>query len=281
MSQHHNKHLDSNRNNVCEVCHQGFTRPENLKKHMTRPHTFPCQLCAKSFIAVDRLERHCLNEHRSGDSKAGERVLCELCGKNFRQLHILRKHKEIEHKHPCHMCTKRFTMRSWLRQHLKAEHTEVAEEPMMEQASAARKALPDLIKIYQEPVTEEVDMEEEEEVPSPWENIEQDLEEEVMVSEGSSIASLLSQELLEPQVQIEEWGEEEEEVQRWGEQEEEVQRWGAQVDEQVQEWVEQVQEQVSMEEWEEPLGSMGGAPGHRHLTVPVSRSYISSFNFIR
>ena len=78
-SQHHKKHLDTNRNNVCPICSQvkgllqkmkykyvfkGFTRPENLKKHKVRPHTFHCDFCVKSFIAVDRLERHCLNEHR-------------------------------------------------------------------------------------------------------------------------------------------------------------------------------------------------------------------------
>ena len=66
-SQHHKKHLETNRNNVCQICSQGFTRPENLKKHRVRPHTFHCELCVKSFIAVDRLERHCLNEHRCLD----------------------------------------------------------------------------------------------------------------------------------------------------------------------------------------------------------------------
>ena len=131
-SQHHKKHLETNRNNVCQICSQGFTRPENLKKHRVRPHTFHCELCVKSFIAVDRLERHCLNEHRcldfhslpslpwlileierSDGDRPGEKVLCEMCGKNFRQLHILRKHREIAHKYPCDLCDKRWvgTMR--------------------------------------------------------------------------------------------------------------------------------------------------------------------------
>ena len=124
-SQHHKKHLETNRNNVCQICSQGFTRPENLKKHKVRPHTFHCELCVKSFIAVDRLERHCLNEHRlvrftlypiwlileiqrSDGDRPGEKVLCEMCGKNFRQLHILRKHREIAHKYPCDLCDKRW-----------------------------------------------------------------------------------------------------------------------------------------------------------------------------
>ena len=127
VSQHHKKHLETNRNNVCQICSQGFTRPENLKKHRVRPHTFHCELCVKSFIAVDRLERHCLNEHRcldlhslpplpglileierSDGDRPGEKVLCEMCGKNFRQLHILRKHREIAHKYPCDLCDKRW-----------------------------------------------------------------------------------------------------------------------------------------------------------------------------
>ena len=223
VSQHHNKHLEINRNNVCHICDQGFTRPENLKKHKIRPHVFHCEHCVKSFIAVDRLERHVLSEHRPGGEGArGEKVLCELCGKNFRQLHILRKHKEIDHKNPCGLCDKRFTMRHWLREHMKIAHSaEECKEPFIhikESKQGVRKMLPDLIKIEQEE-----DQEEEEEVPSPWQDHEDqddqekevpspwesrdiyDEDEETGFSDSSSIFSLLSQELLEPQVEIEEY----------------------------------------------------------------------------
>ena len=45
---------------------------------------------------------------RSDGNRPGEKVLCEMCGKNFRQLHILRKHREIAHKYPCDLCDKRW-----------------------------------------------------------------------------------------------------------------------------------------------------------------------------
>ena len=48
-----------------------------------------------------------LEIERSDGDRPGEKVLCEMCGKNFRQLHILRKHREIAHKYPCDLCDKR------------------------------------------------------------------------------------------------------------------------------------------------------------------------------
>jgi len=49
-------------------------------------------------------------------------MVCPLCDKNFRQLHILRKHKEIEHKFACNGCDKKFTMKHWLKEHMKVVH---------------------------------------------------------------------------------------------------------------------------------------------------------------
>ena len=154
-------------------------------------------------------------------------------------------------------------MRHWLRDHIKAVHPTqqlLANNPGLTMTlindSGMKKTLPDLIKIHQEAVFEEVDEdayleeevivdmeveledgeggieeeetidgdfvvgmeeeveeEEEEEIADPyWENgiedhegylIEDDNEEKEF-SDTSSIFSLLSQELLEPQVQIEE-----------------------------------------------------------------------------
>ena len=158
-------------------------------------------------------------------------------------------------------------MRHWLRDHIKAVHPTqqlLANNPGLTMTlindSGMKKSLPDLIKIHQEAVFEEVDEdayleeevivdmeveledgeggieeeetidgdfvvgmeeevegeeeEEEEEIADPyWENgvedqeegyLIEDDEEEKEFSDTSSIFSLLSQELLEPQVQIEE-----------------------------------------------------------------------------
>ena len=155
----------------------------------------------------------------------------------------------------------RFTMRHWLRDHIKAAHPTqqlLANNPGLTMTlingPGMKKTLPDLIKIHQEAVFEEVDEdayleeevivdmeveledgegvieeemidgdfvlgieedvegeEEEEEIPDPyWENgVDEsegylDDDDEREFSDTSSIFSLLSQELLEPQVQIEE-----------------------------------------------------------------------------
>ena len=154
-------------------------------------------------------------------------------------------------------------MRHWLRDHIKAVHPTqqlLANNPGLTMTlindSGMKKNLPDLIKIHQEAVFEEVDEdayleeevivdmeveledgegvieeeivdedfvggmgeevdgeEEEEEIGDPWENgVEEigeegyleDEDDEKEFSDTSSIFSLLSQELLEPQVQIEE-----------------------------------------------------------------------------
>ena len=160
---------------------------------------------------------------------------------------------------------RRFTMRHWLRDHIKAVHPTqqlLANIPGLTMTlingPSTKKNLPDLIKIHQEAVFEEVDEdayfeeevvvdmdleledgdlgecvieeevidedymagmeeeieveeeEEEEEIAEPWETMEEDGEgfleddDEKEFSDSSSIFSLLSQELLEPQVQIEE-----------------------------------------------------------------------------
>jgi len=63
---------------------------------------------------------------------------------------------------------------------------------------------------YMAGMEEEIEVEEEEEIAEPWETMEEDGEgfleddDEKEFSDSSSIFSLLSQELLEPQVQIEE-----------------------------------------------------------------------------
>ena len=156
-------------------------------------------------------------------------------------------------------------MRHWLRDHIKAVHPTqqlLANNPGLTMTlindSGMKKTLPDLIKIHQEAVFEEVDEdayleeevivdmeveledgegvieeeivdedfvggmgeevdgeeeEEEEEIGDPWENGVEEIGEEGYLeddddekefSDTSSIFSLLSQELLEPQVQIEE-----------------------------------------------------------------------------
>ena len=154
-------------------------------------------------------------------------------------------------------------MRHWLRDHIKAVHPTqqlLANNPGLTMTlindAGMKKTLPDLIKIHQEAVFEEVDEdayleeevivdmeveledgeggieeeetidgdfvvgmeeeveeEEEEEIADPyWENgvedhegyLIEDDDEEKEFSDTSSIFSLLSQELLEPQVQIEE-----------------------------------------------------------------------------
>lgn len=125
----HNLKLDPDKSHVCSQCGQCFSRPENLKKHEERPHEFPCDHCEKTFIAQDRLEKHSIKEHgilgeHAVDDTADlkDSMVCPLCDKNFRQLHILRKHKEIEHKFACTGCDKKFTMKHWLKEHMKVVH---------------------------------------------------------------------------------------------------------------------------------------------------------------
>ena len=78
----------------------------------------------------DRLEKHCIKEHKVlGQHAVDDRVanirdtlVCPMCDKNMRLLHILRKHKKMEHKHKCTACEKKFTLKHLLKEHLKIVH---------------------------------------------------------------------------------------------------------------------------------------------------------------
>ena len=60
----HNMAEEHINHNMCQVCGQHFTRPENLRKHRKKPHVYHCEHCGISFTALDRKEQHCLTVHQ-------------------------------------------------------------------------------------------------------------------------------------------------------------------------------------------------------------------------
>lgn len=133
----------------CEYCGKGFAVLQTLKNHLTlhsQSSRFQCELCGKQFMQKHNLEDH-LKKHK-GEYKykcsschkefirrsvfkthmlthSSEKLICQHCGKLFKNLANLSVHIKIcsgDLKFTCDKCEKKFPIKSLLRRHISIKH---------------------------------------------------------------------------------------------------------------------------------------------------------------
>lgn len=101
---------------VCALCHDSFSQPWRLRRHMEQRHAVPskaappaesrdlptekntCRVCLREFQAISNLRRHeQASNHRSGIPNP-VRMPCDICGKVLWQLENLVPH--VKQAHP-------------------------------------------------------------------------------------------------------------------------------------------------------------------------------------
>ena len=107
----------------CDLCSSVLKTQNTLTKHKRLYHerNFHCNYCDESFPTV-----RALTLHRSIYHENNEEHVCDLCGKVFRKICNLRKHKTQVHTNPlqCDLCKCEFRSKYKLRSHIAKEHSE-------------------------------------------------------------------------------------------------------------------------------------------------------------
>ena len=104
----------------CDICHRAFGAKRTLESHMlvhsdVRP-TAVCDICGKSFKSLKYVKKHKLMKH----SDANNQEECKICGKVVSKFSMV-QHVTIMHKVgkvSCHLCGKTFAYKSLLKQHM-------------------------------------------------------------------------------------------------------------------------------------------------------------------
>ncbi|KAJ8675109.1 hypothetical protein QAD02_010895 [Eretmocerus hayati] len=106
---------------ICSDCGHHFKCRQSLREHFVRKHTegfrFECASCPRKFKMKSDLYMHVQSQHNQVDSE----VVCEACGKTYRNRFALKKH--LAHSHntrpfPCNMCNRKLATRESLEQHV-------------------------------------------------------------------------------------------------------------------------------------------------------------------
>ncbi|XP_031626544.1 zinc finger protein 2-like [Contarinia nasturtii] len=112
---------DPNVQHYCTLCNKGFSVRRYLMSHMRTTHRNPkakaerppktakiltCEICQKVFD-----KQGTLNKHKKRHNKEPTRYMCDHCGEEFENSHILRRHLSSVHKiskkyFKCNVCHK-------------------------------------------------------------------------------------------------------------------------------------------------------------------------------
>ena len=107
----------------CDLCLSVLKTQNTLTKHKRLYHerNVHCNYCDESFPTV-----RSLTLHRSIYHENNKEHVCDLCGKVFRKICKLRKHKTQVHTNPlqCDLCKCEFRSKYKLRSHIAKEHSE-------------------------------------------------------------------------------------------------------------------------------------------------------------
>lgn len=102
---HEKRNCQGIRSVTCKICRKRFAYLSTYEKH-ARIHErtngpYPCNVCSKLYKSLPALENH---EKFSHDGT--ERIrshCCEVCGKSFPTVHVLRKHLLIQQRNRTHL----------------------------------------------------------------------------------------------------------------------------------------------------------------------------------
>lgn len=105
----------------CEICGKFYTQKSNLMKHLilhSGEKPFACPICEKRFAQKDNLNIHILRHHSQQNP-----IVCDACGKLFKNKMTLMGHKKSKHSDNakqiiCEVCGKFFPDRSCLNSHM-------------------------------------------------------------------------------------------------------------------------------------------------------------------
>ena len=109
----------------CTSCGIRLDCEKSLAKHNQEVHSqrVVCNLCGKEFYTTANLIIHQRNIHREGADETNH--ICEFCSRTFKSTDHLKQHQRTHEglKFSCNICDKRFRWDSSLNSHMKAAHS--------------------------------------------------------------------------------------------------------------------------------------------------------------
>ncbi|XP_047543103.1 zinc finger protein 354A-like [Vanessa atalanta] len=113
----------------CTMCEKGFRTITELNDHtnyihMKRTH-HKCPICNKALATRRGVTRHVRRAHQGLKEKIGDKILCQTCGKAFRDKKCLQEHELIhtgERPLSCDICGRTFRQSACLYTHKRRVH---------------------------------------------------------------------------------------------------------------------------------------------------------------
>ncbi|XP_069364314.1 zinc finger protein 714-like isoform X3 [Maniola hyperantus] len=120
-----NKHVQYK----CTMCDKGFRTATALSDHVNYNHMgktqHKCPICHKALATRRCVTRHVSRAHLGIKEKSGDKILCQTCGKAFRDTKCLREHELIhtgEKPLSCDLCGRTFRQSACLYTHKRRVH---------------------------------------------------------------------------------------------------------------------------------------------------------------
>ncbi|CAH0731002.1 unnamed protein product, partial [Brenthis ino] len=113
----------------CTLCSKGFRTLTALKDHINYYHMgktdYKCPICNKALSTRRGVTRHVRRTHQGLKEKIGDKILCQICGKTFRDKKCLVEHELIhtgEKPLSCDICSRTFRQSACLYTHRRRVH---------------------------------------------------------------------------------------------------------------------------------------------------------------
>ena len=124
----HNHAPDKSKINTCDICHQSYSNPGNLRVHVNSVHKglkdYQCEYCLVEFISSSQLTKHIKKVHET----IRKVIKCDDCGESMineksLQLHIKTVHKGLN-RNQCEICEQDFKTGLALVEHTNIVHVQ-------------------------------------------------------------------------------------------------------------------------------------------------------------